>query len=1350
LLRSRLTRRGLALSTVFLTAALSESLAPAAVSATLLEDTYQTAILSASGQAAGTLSPAVATLAQAGLESVLWTRIRSGILWLAVLLTIGGAGWSAYRALIPGSAVDVADAQANRAIALPPGAQTPVLTWDRNREGLTRRTDEPQLLIRADGSLKVTDPYGPGQTLDGSLSAAELQELLCFAIDGQDFFRLEERGLRDERGPAPVTTSLHIRADGKDRALRRPSHVVATSDARKLQAIEQRLERLVAWVNAGQRPGVDAAVRLANEQLASQFPDAPLLTPSDLQSALRTDDDQSEVTLERRGVSKDRDPFSFVYARIERAGQGQPKVTAKANLEGQSGTARVTKKPNTEPINVEPPPIAKDPTVKYDYDIVYVRAPRYGDNKQIRWTEVFSPLRGEPGSDLMLLHPDGSEEVLVAAGDDAVTDPFVSFDGEWVYYARFHNAKQPGSENLTSQSADIFRIHVKTKKVVQLTQQVFTPNTGVAVKDQRAPGVYNLAPCPLPGGKVMFTSNRNGFAPTKGYTPTTLQLFVVDDDGANVEMIGHLNINSALHPTILKDGRVMFTSYESQGLRDLRLWALWSIHPDGTNWGPLFSAFGPSGDTAYHFMTQLSDEHIVVEEYYNLNNLGFGTYFKFAPRAPEGQPFFGPANTRDPRNLPYNGSAVSGIPFSPQGLEWLTTFCTAFDAPARLSDPKNESSPRVGKVTHPSGAPDNHLLTVWSPGPVNSNNGLKVPAIDGGIYLMKGGKAIDEPGQMLLIKNDPNYNEQWPRALVPYKRIYGVDEPARLTPLVNDGTQSPHLPEGTPYGLVGTSSLLKHESYPHGTVGANSVRGAYPGGNDPFQGLGTLAYTGISGNWFVQGADTARYGNQEIHAIRILITEPTTDGRYSGKRRWWNVANERLRILGEIPVRKFGRDAKASEQPFDPDGNPDTSFLAKIPADTPFTFQTLDKDSMVLNMAQTWHQLRPGEIRHDCGGCHSHSQKPTLFKDTAAAKADYPVFDLTKQTPLLTAKQNDQSGKKWDEQDKTGLRFEKAVKNVEFFRDIKPILDRSCVACHTQKADKPAGNLVLDDDQPTQAADGIGGLVAGPPGKVPGTYLRLAMDHAGKFGHPSPVGNWSHPQASRYVRMFQARRSLLVWKIFGKRVDGFSNDDFAIESVPGDPNSLVYKGKRFPNKPETRRLVNLAYSGSTMPPPQAVAGNYEGPDGKKIKVPPLSDEDRRTLVRWIDLGCPIDLDFDPLKPQERGNGWLQDDSRPTLTLTYPRAGANPKLTRILVGMHDYDSGLDADSFQVIADFPLESVPAGQNLAGKFTPKTPGVWELQLSPPLEDLAKGKLTVSVKDRQGNTSRIERTFCVGKTGE
>jgi len=44
--------------------------------------------------------------------------------------------------------------------------------------------------------------------------------------------------------------------------------------------------------------------------------------------------------------------------------------------------------------------------------------------------------------------------------------------------------------------------------------------------------------------------------------------------------------------------------------------------------------------------------------------------------------------------------------------------------------------------------------------------------------------------------------------------------------------------------------------------------------------------------------------------------------------------------------------------------------------------------------------------------------------------------------------------------------------------------------------------------------------------------------------------------------------------------------------------------------------------------------------------------------------------------------------------------------------------------------------------------SPGVWELKLTAPMQKLASGKLIVSVKDRQGNTICIERTFTVGQT--
>jgi hypothetical protein len=373
--------------------------------------------------------------------------------------------------------------------------------------------------------------------------------------------------------------------------------------------------------------------------------------------------------------------------------------------------------------------------------------------------------------------------------------------------------------------------------------------------------------------------------------------------------------------------------------------------------------------------------------------------------------------------------------------------------------------------------------------------------------------------------------------------------------------------------------------------------------------------------------------------------------------------------------------------------------------------------------------VRPGEIRNDCGGCHAHSQKPTDFNRTAAAKPDYAVFDLTQKTPLLTSKAADESKKVWDEKAATGLRYESGAKNAEYFRDVKPILDRSCVACHTQKAGaKPAGNLVLDDDKIVNLPDND---------DVPGTYYRLAMDSAGRFGHKPIVNGWRGANASRYVRMFQSRRSLLIWKVYGQRLDGWTNDDFPTETTPGDARTLQLKGEPVANTPANRNRADLDYTGTAMPPPEAV---------KAGKVAPLSDEDRITLVRWIDLGCPIDLAYDPKHPAKTGYGWALDDQRPTLAVALPKAGANPPLERILVGMHDYGTGLDASSFTVTADVAVNGAAAGENLAPKFAPLGGGVFELKLAAPLTT-ARGTLTVSVKDKQGNVTRVERVFSAAK---
>jgi hypothetical protein len=79
----------------------------------------------------------------------------------------------------------------------------------------------------------------------------------------------------------------------------------------------------------------------------------------------------------------------------------------------------------------------------------------------------------------------------------------------------------------------------------------------------------------------------------------------------------------------------------------------------------------------------------------------------------------------------------------------------------------------------------------------------------------------------------------------------------------------------------------------------------------------------------------------------------------------------------------------------------------------------------------------------------------------------------------------------------------------------------------------------------------------------------------------------------------QSRRSLLVWKIFGERLDGFSNEDHPSEPEPG-AGYFAQKGERVPTD-KARSRYDLDFLGEQMPPPDAVAGKYKTADGRVIK-----------------------------------------------------------------------------------------------------------------------------------------------------
>lgn len=85
------------------------------------------------------------------------------------------------------------------------------------------------------------------------------------------------------------------------------------------------------------------------------------------------------------------------------------------------------------------------------YDLVYVRAAyngATGNNNNTVWPDTVRPLVPDAGAQLVVLHTDGSREVLfpleqyrsqmdtplsTALSAGSVSDPNISFDAKWVY-----------------------------------------------------------------------------------------------------------------------------------------------------------------------------------------------------------------------------------------------------------------------------------------------------------------------------------------------------------------------------------------------------------------------------------------------------------------------------------------------------------------------------------------------------------------------------------------------------------------------------------------------------------------------------------------------------------------------------------------------------------------------------------------------------------------------------------------------------------------------------------------------------------------------------------------------------
>jgi len=190
----------------------------------------------------------------------------------------------------------------------------------------------------------------------------------------------------------------------------------------------------------------------------------------------------------------------------------------------------------------------------------------------------------------------------------------------------------------------------------------------------------------------------------------------------------------------------------------------------------------------------------------------------------------------------------------------------------------------------------------------------------------------------------------------------------------------------------------------------------------------------------------------EVKALRIveMLNRPTGTQHWAGMDGTPSMGLcsswDAKRVVGTVPVAADG------------------SARFKVPAGTALYFQPLDSRGRALQWMRSWLTLMPGETVA-CVGCHESSRQA-------------PPVSLTMGEGVVHS-----------------TRWYAGNEPFSFPRDVQPVLDRKCVACHNQ--DDPAG---LDLRADKTDAFSLGYEHLRPYVKVPGTRSQPPMVEPKQFG----------------------------------------------------------------------------------------------------------------------------------------------------------------------------------------------------------------------------------------------------------
>ncbi|MFH1919031.1 MAG: hypothetical protein ABIP48_03970 [Planctomycetota bacterium] len=182
-----------------------------------------------------------------------------------------------------------------------------------------------------------------------------------------------------------------------------------------------------------------------------------------------------------------------------------------------------------------------------------------------------------PGGGLYVFSPNeegGELKCIFDAGEGMITTADLSYDGKEVVFALRrggHVASNPVahiediSRYLDEESNyHVFKINIDGTGLVQLTH-----------------GTYNnLDPCWLPDGGIAYISDRKP-AYAYCYVVTSPVLYRMESDGSNQKRLS-ANYLMDFTPSVLDDGRIIYTRWEYVDRPACPIQSLWAINPDGT------------------------------------------------------------------------------------------------------------------------------------------------------------------------------------------------------------------------------------------------------------------------------------------------------------------------------------------------------------------------------------------------------------------------------------------------------------------------------------------------------------------------------------------------------------------------------------------------------------------------------------------------------------------------------------------------------------------------------------------------------------------------------------------------